>query len=105
MTDAGREVVERAAARVGRYRWVIVGLLFAATVINYIDRQMLGVLKDTLKGDLHWTEADFANVVFGSNRLGSAISALRSRPDRRPLRLCHRLRRLDAGPHRPWRRP
>jgi ACS family hexuronate transporter-like MFS transporter len=64
MTDAGREAIERAAARVGRYRWVIVGLLFAATVINYIDRQMLGVLKDTLKGDLHWTEADFSYVVF-----------------------------------------
>jgi MFS transporter, ACS family, aldohexuronate transporter len=64
MTDAGRESIGRAAARVGRYRWVIVGLLFAATVINYIDRQMLGVLKPVLKDDLSWTEIDFANVVF-----------------------------------------
>ena len=64
MTDAGTDSIGRAAARVGRYRWVIVGLLFAATVINYIDRQMLGVLKPVLKDDLSWTEIDFANVVF-----------------------------------------
>src|SRR6187399_2114541 len=57
-------VTEGAAARVGRYRWVIVGLLFAATVINYIDRQMIGVLKPTLMDDLGWSEADFAGVIF-----------------------------------------
>lgn len=48
----------------GRYRWVICGLLFAVTAINYVDRQMLGVLKPVLKADLGWTEVDFANVVF-----------------------------------------
>jgi len=52
------------AVKVGRYRWVIVGLLFAATAINYIDRQMIGVLKPTLSADLGWTETDFANVIF-----------------------------------------
>jgi ACS family hexuronate transporter-like MFS transporter len=57
-------VTQSAATRVGRYRWVIVGLLFAATVINYIDRQMIGVLKPTLMGDLGWSEADFAGVIF-----------------------------------------
>ncbi|MBB6229081.1 ACS family hexuronate transporter-like MFS transporter [Polymorphobacter multimanifer] len=51
-------------ARVGRYRWVIVGLLFTATAINYIDRQMIGVLKPTLSADLGWSETDFANVIF-----------------------------------------
>lgn len=50
--------------KVGRYRWVIVGLLFAATAINYVDRQMIGVLKPTLSADLGWTETDFANVIF-----------------------------------------
>ena len=50
--------------RVGNYRWVIVGLLFAATVINYVDRQMLGVLKPTLAAELSWNEIDYANVVF-----------------------------------------
>lgn len=50
--------------KVGRYRWVIVALLFAATAINYVDRQMIGVLKPTLSADLGWTETDFANVIF-----------------------------------------
>ncbi len=34
--------VTAAPASVGRYRWVICGLLFAATAINYVDRQMIG---------------------------------------------------------------
>jgi hypothetical protein len=42
---------------------MIVALLFAATVINYIDRQMIGVLKPTLMQDLHWSERDFAGVI------------------------------------------
>ncbi|MEY2927491.1 MAG: hypothetical protein RL367_1968 [Pseudomonadota bacterium] len=57
-------MVEQASERVGRYRWVIVALLFAATAINYIDRQMLGVLKPTLKTEMGWTESDFASIVF-----------------------------------------
>ncbi|MDF2637232.1 MAG: transporter [Novosphingobium lindaniclasticum] len=57
---------ERADLRstAGRYRWVIVALLFAATAINYIDRQMIGVLKPTLEAEFHWTESDFARIVF-----------------------------------------
>ena len=64
MTDQANPAVSQAAARVGHYRWIIVGLLFAATVINYVDRQMIGVLKPTLMTDLGWSELDFANVVF-----------------------------------------
>ena len=56
--------IERAVARAGRYRWGIVALLFMATVINYVDRQMIGVLKPTLSKDLGWSETDFANVIF-----------------------------------------
>lgn len=52
------------SARVGRYRWVIVGLLFAATAINYVDRQMIGVLKPTLSKEFGWSESDYANIVF-----------------------------------------
>ncbi|MBZ9646788.1 MFS transporter [Sphingobium sp. 3R8] len=47
-----------------RYRWVVVGLLFAATAINYVDRQMIGVLKPTLSAEMAWSETDYANVVF-----------------------------------------
>jgi MFS transporter, ACS family, hexuronate transporter len=57
-------IVARAAHRVGGYRWVICGLLFAATAINYIDRQMIGVLKPVLQGDFAWTESQYADVVF-----------------------------------------
>jgi ACS family hexuronate transporter-like MFS transporter len=44
-------------------RWWIVGLLFASTVINYIDRQTLSVLAPYLKKDYHWNNQDFALVV------------------------------------------
>jgi MFS transporter, ACS family, hexuronate transporter len=65
MTDTVRaEAIDQAAARAGRYRWVIVALLFTATAINYVDRQMIGVLKPTIVADLGWTETDYANVIF-----------------------------------------
>ena len=53
-----------AAARVGRYRWVVVALLFAATTINYIDRQMIAVLKPTLSAEFGWSESDYATIIF-----------------------------------------
>lgn len=49
--------------RLGR-RWIVVALLFAATVINYVDRQMLGLLKPTLSVEFGWTETDYADIVF-----------------------------------------
>lgn len=51
------------SARVGRYRWVICTLLFAATALNYVDRQTIGVLEPVLAKQLHWTETDYANIV------------------------------------------
>jgi ACS family hexuronate transporter-like MFS transporter len=48
----------------GRFRWVILGVLFCATTISYMDRFLLGVLKPTIMQDLHWTETDYANVIF-----------------------------------------
>ena len=50
--------------RPGRYRWVICGLLFAATAINYIDRQIIGVLKPELAKEFHWTETNYGDIVF-----------------------------------------
>ena len=44
-------------------RWWIGGLLFASTVINYIDRQTLNVLAPYLKDHYHWTNTDFATVL------------------------------------------
>ncbi len=48
-------------------RWTICGLLFAATTINYIDRQVIGLLKPTLQDEFHWTESDYATVVMAFN--------------------------------------
>jgi ACS family hexuronate transporter-like MFS transporter len=48
----------------GRYRWVIVTLLFFACTINYIDRQMIGILKPILSKELGWSESDYADIVF-----------------------------------------
>ena len=62
--EAPAAPVEAAVQKAGSYRWVIVGLLFAATAINYVDRQMIGVLKPTLQAELGWTESDFAGIVF-----------------------------------------
>jgi ACS family hexuronate transporter-like MFS transporter len=64
MENGRADPVAGAVARAGRYRWGIVALLFTATVINYIDRQMIGVLKPTLSADLGWSETDFADVIF-----------------------------------------
>jgi MFS transporter, ACS family, hexuronate transporter len=61
---AAEPAQQASVPKAGRYRWVIVALLFAATAINYIDRQMIGVLKPTLAADLDWSETDFANVIF-----------------------------------------
>jgi ACS family hexuronate transporter-like MFS transporter len=46
------------------YRWIICALLFAITTINYMDRNILGVLKPTIQNDLHFTETDFGNIIF-----------------------------------------
>jgi ACS family hexuronate transporter-like MFS transporter len=45
-------------------RWYICGLLFFATTVNYVDRQVLGILKPVLERDLKWNEADFGWIVF-----------------------------------------
>ncbi|SKC06413.1 MFS transporter [Dyadobacter psychrophilus] len=50
-------------SKIGNYRWVICALLFFATTINYIDRQILGLLKPTLELEFNWTESDYANIV------------------------------------------
>src|ERR1700750_526170 len=50
--------------RIGRYRWVICALLFFATTINYVDRQVLGILAtdDGFKHTIGWNEAEYGYV-------------------------------------------
>lgn len=46
-----------------RYRWTICALLFFATTINYVDRQVLGILAPTLQAELGWNEVEYAAIV------------------------------------------
>ncbi|MBS7458597.1 MFS transporter [Coralloluteibacterium stylophorae] len=50
-------------ARVGMYRWRICALLLLATTINYIDRQVLGVLAPFLQDEIGWSEIEYGYIV------------------------------------------
>jgi ACS family hexuronate transporter-like MFS transporter len=50
------------SSTIGRYRWLVCGLLFLATTINYIDRQILSLLKPILDDELKWTNEQFGIV-------------------------------------------
>jgi len=56
---------ERPAARIHsrNYRWVICGLIFAATSINYLDRQVLAILAPTLQRQIGWNEQEYGHIV------------------------------------------
>ena len=61
------------AGRIGRYRWVICALLFFAATINYVDRQVISILKPDLQTTFGWTdERIYASIVF-SFQLAYAI--------------------------------
>jgi ACS family hexuronate transporter-like MFS transporter len=47
---------------IGKYRWTICGLLFFATTINYLDRQVLSLLAPSLTKEFGWTNTDYANI-------------------------------------------
>ena len=49
--------------KIGNYRWTICALVFFATTINYLDRNVLGLLKTTLEREMSWTESDYSHVV------------------------------------------
>lgn len=49
--------------KVGKYRWTICSLVFFATTVNYLDRQVLSLLKDQLELEFNWSDSDYANIV------------------------------------------
>src|SRR5687767_1615365 len=55
---------DKIATRIGRKRWVICALLFFAATINYVDRQVIGILKPTLQEEFGWSEIDYGWIVF-----------------------------------------
>jgi MFS transporter, ACS family, hexuronate transporter len=56
--------VSAQGTRIGHLRWYVCGLLFYATTVNYVDRQVLGLLKPVISKELGWHEAQFGWVVF-----------------------------------------
>ena len=52
-----------AGARSGYYRWVVCGLLFLATTINYIDRAVLGILAPVLQKSIGWNQIDYGYII------------------------------------------
>lgn len=63
-TGAAKAMGAQVVQRVGRYRWVICALLFFAATINYIDRQVIGILKPTLQTEIGWNEVQYSWIVF-----------------------------------------
>lgn len=49
--------------KIGNYRWKIVALVFFATTINYIDRQVLGILAPQLQDQFGWSESDYGFII------------------------------------------
>jgi ACS family hexuronate transporter-like MFS transporter len=49
----------------GNYRWRIIAFLFFATTINYIDRQIIGILAPTLQKAFNWNEKDYGLIITG----------------------------------------
>jgi ACS family hexuronate transporter-like MFS transporter len=52
------------SSTIGKFRWIICALLFVATAINYVDRQIIGVLKPTLQHEFGWSEISYADIIF-----------------------------------------
>jgi ACS family hexuronate transporter-like MFS transporter len=67
MSDTTTNGAPTAAAAVtktlGRYRWRIVALLFFATTLNYLDRQVIGILAPDLQRSLGWSEIDYSKII------------------------------------------
>ena len=61
--------------KIGHYRWTICFLLFFATTINYMDRQVLSLLKGVLEVEFDWSESDYSNIVIAF-QLVYAVSML-----------------------------
>src|SRR5947208_6313463 len=59
---AAETLKTKAASRIGYFRWIICALLLFGTTKNYMDRNVLGVLKETLQHTLGWSEVDYGNL-------------------------------------------
>ncbi|MCC6341202.1 MAG: MFS transporter [Bryobacterales bacterium] len=67
------------ARTIPHLRWYICGLLFFATTVNYIDRQVLGILKPVLEKQMNWSEADFGWMLSAFNAAYALMMPLAGR--------------------------
>src|SRR5213593_1818300 len=83
-------------------RWWIGGLLFASTVINYIDRQTLSLLAPYLKLEYRWTNTDYANIAIAfrvAYSIGQTAIGQLASGDKSGLRVVSEARaRVSHGP-------
>jgi len=61
---AARPPRQALSSTVGNFRWVICAVLLLGVTKNYMDRQVIAVLKGRLQHDLGWSEIDYGNLVF-----------------------------------------
>jgi ACS family hexuronate transporter-like MFS transporter len=61
--------------KIGKYRWTICTLVFFATTINYLDRQVISLLKPILEQQFNWSEKDYSSIVIAF-QLAYAIGLL-----------------------------
>src|SRR5712692_10230697 len=66
-SSATGAVVAAVSSRMGHLRWSICALLFFATTINYVDRQVIGILSKDLQAAFKWSEIDYGNIVAAFN--------------------------------------
>jgi len=59
-TDHNQKIFS--AQNIGKYRWTICSLIFFATTINYLDRQVISLLKSVLSTEMHWDDGDYADI-------------------------------------------
>ena len=80
--ESAKAVADAGAGRLGGFRWVVCALLFFATTINYIDRQILSLLKEILDHQIGWTNEQFGLVnsafqfAYGLGLLGSVVRSI-----------------------------
>ena len=63
LSESERNNASPAVKPGGKYRWIIVALLFFATTTNYIDRQVFGILAPFLEKEIGWSELDYSHIV------------------------------------------
>src|SRR5690554_3335543 len=63
VTSGNRKFIADSVPKVGNFRWRICALLFFATTINYIDRQVLGILAPQLQAEMNWTEIQYGYII------------------------------------------